>query len=117
MWRRDGWDGRRGGDSIATLETILYKSGKNSYDHGMKTILSEKGQITLPKKIRQELGFRSGDVLEVRKAKGGLFLKRKLNEDPLLKLVGSATGFKGTDAYLRRIRGPAFSKKLDPSRI
>ena len=31
----------------------------------MKTVVSERGQITLPKSIRNDLGIRAGTVLEL----------------------------------------------------
>ena len=38
----------------------------------MKTIVSEKGQITIPKAVRTKLGLRPGTVLELDAEKGRL---------------------------------------------
>ena len=41
-----------------------------SYRFGMKTRVSERGQITIPKAVRDRLGIRPGQVLEVREQDG-----------------------------------------------
>jgi AbrB family looped-hinge helix DNA binding protein len=38
----------------------------------MKAIVSEKGQITIPKAVREKLGIRVGTVLEVTAVEGQL---------------------------------------------
>ncbi len=44
----------------------------NSYNLGMKTIVSEKGQITIPKAIRDKLGIKSGTILDIDNIEGKL---------------------------------------------
>lgn len=39
------------------------------------------GQITLPKKLRESLGIREGDLLEVKSGKSGLIITPKLVVD------------------------------------
>jgi AbrB family looped-hinge helix DNA binding protein len=41
----------------------------------MKTTLSTKGQVILPKALRERLGWREGTVLEVEEQGGGLILR------------------------------------------
>lgn len=43
---------------------ILDKSKEKSLNICMKSVLTSKGQITLPKPLRDRLGLKSGDVLE-----------------------------------------------------
>ncbi len=50
--------------------------GMNSYNSGMKAIVSEKGQVTIPKPLRDLLGLRAGQIL-VFEARGGLLVARK----------------------------------------
>ncbi len=73
----------------------------------MKTTLSEKGQITIPKRLRDQLGLRPGTVLDFEEADGRL-IGRKLvpvdELDDLYGLLGPVPG--GTDAFIREIRGP-----------
>ncbi|MBI3293229.1 MAG: AbrB/MazE/SpoVT family DNA-binding domain-containing protein [Deltaproteobacteria bacterium] len=41
----------------------------------MKAIISEKGQVTIPQKLREQLGLKPGEVLEF-EAKGGTLVGR-----------------------------------------
>ena len=73
----------------------------------MKTTVSEKGQITIPKRLRDRLGLRPGTVLDFEEADGRLIGRRLVPVDHLDDLVGilpPTTG--GTDAFIREIRGP-----------
>jgi hypothetical protein len=40
--------------------------GRNPYRLGMNAVVSEKGQVTIPKAIRDRLGIRPGQVLDSR---------------------------------------------------
>lgn len=73
----------------------------------MKTIVSEKGQITIPKRLRDRLGLRTGTVLDIEEADGGLIGRKLVPVDDLDDLYGILPlppG--GTDAFIREIRGP-----------
>jgi AbrB family looped-hinge helix DNA binding protein len=82
-------------------------TGKNSYIISMKTVVSEKGQITIPKAVRDELGINAGTVLEVESVEGKLVAVKKESVDAILKWRGRSKipGSKTVDEYLRRIRG------------
>jgi AbrB family looped-hinge helix DNA binding protein len=73
----------------------------------MKTTVSEKGQITIPKRLRDRLGLRPGTILEFEEANGRL-VGRKLGPvdalDELYGILELPPG--GTDAFIREIRGP-----------
>jgi AbrB family looped-hinge helix DNA binding protein len=56
-------------------------------DVGMRSTISEKGQITVPKSLRDRLGIRGGDRLEFTEGHGGLVMR------------------KATDQVLRALRG------------
>jgi AbrB family looped-hinge helix DNA binding protein len=74
----------------------------------MKTTVSEKGQITIPKRLRDRLGLRPGTVLDFEEADGALVGRRLLPADQLDALVGILPRPEGgTDATLRELRGPA----------
>ena len=72
--------------------------------HG--TTVSEKGQITIPKALRETLGIRPGTVLEVTAVRGELIAQKREAEDPLLKWRGRGRLPRGetVDVYLARIR-------------
>ena len=82
----------------------------------MKTtaIVSEKGQVTIPKRLRARLGLTPGTVLEFKESQGGLLATRAVAEDPIRKLVGLGER-RGVDVdrWLAEARGPAWSPELD----
>jgi antitoxin PrlF len=82
----------------------------------MKTraIVSEKGQVTIPKKLRTKLGLQPGTVLAFEERQGKLVASRVAAEDPIRKLVGLGEK-RGVDVdrWLAEARGPAWSKELD----
>ena len=56
---------------------VLDDRVRNSYHLGMKTTVSEKGQITIPKRLRDRLGLRPGTILDFEEDRGRL-VGRKL---------------------------------------
>jgi AbrB family looped-hinge helix DNA binding protein len=73
----------------------------------MKTTVSEKGQITIPKRLRDRLGLRPGTVLDFEEADGRLVGRKLVPADHLDELVGILPPIPGgTDAFIREIRGP-----------
>ena len=90
---------------------LVYHTGKNTYTCSMKeklhrTTVSEKGQITIPKALRESLGIRPGTVLELTAVRGNLIAQKREADDPLLKWRGRGRlpGGETVDAYLARIR-------------
>jgi AbrB family looped-hinge helix DNA binding protein len=71
----------------------------------MKTIVSQKGQITIPKPLRVRLGIRSGQVLEVREERGRLVMFKKANRDAIDKLYGILKLGRSTDEIMEELRG------------
>ncbi len=73
----------------------------------MKTQVSTKGQVTIPKDIRDRLGLRPGTRLEFT-AEGGKLVGRKADsvEDPVAAVTGIVSQV-DVDAYLEETRGPA----------
>ena len=81
--------------------------GRNSYSSGMKTTISEKGQVTIPKAIRDKLGLRPGTVLDFDAIEGKLIGVKKGQDDRIGKWLGKGPlpGGLAVDDYLRRVRG------------
>ncbi|MDX2055109.1 MAG: AbrB/MazE/SpoVT family DNA-binding domain-containing protein [Polyangiaceae bacterium] len=73
----------------------------------MKSVVSEKGQVTIPKSIRERLGLRAGTELEFRTLRGQLIGVKKSREDPIAKWRGKGCLPLGlsADEYLARVRG------------
>jgi len=74
----------------------------------MNSSVSEKGQVTIPKAIRDRLGLRPGTVIEFRAENGRLIGTKAVAEDVFRKWRGRGQlpGGLSVDAYLRRARGP-----------
>ena len=75
----------------------------------MEATVAERGQITLPKAVRDALGLTKGSVLKV-ELDGGRIILRKNVDDALAKLRGRfklAEGFTSTDEAMRALRGRA----------
>lgn len=75
----------------------------------MEATVAERGQITLPKAVRDALGLTKGTKLKV-ELEGGRIVLRKDVDDALSRLRGRfklADGFASTDEAMRAIRGHA----------
>ena len=72
----------------------------------MKTTVSEKGQITIPKALRDKLGLRPGTVLEFNAIEGKLIGIKKSQDDGITKWLGKGAlpGRLPVDDYLKRVR-------------
>ena len=71
----------------------------------MKTIVSEKGQITIPKKLRDRLGIRPGHALDFREERGRLVGVKAGTQDPVAAVYGILKGARRTNVILRLLRG------------
>jgi AbrB family looped-hinge helix DNA binding protein len=81
----------------------------------MKSIVSEKGQVTIPKPLRDSLAIGPGTELEFEEEHGKLVARRVSKRDPLSALVGVLPRM-DVDAALEELRGPAWSRELDDTR-
>ncbi len=73
----------------------------------MKTRVSERGQITIPKAIRDRLGIRPGQELEVREQDGAIVAYKVTTADPFTAVTGIIETNRTTDDLLGEIRGAA----------
>ena len=71
----------------------------------MKATVSEKGQVTIPKKLRERLGIRSGDVLDFEERAGELVAHKALVDDPIEAVRGILKTGKTTDEIMLELRG------------
>ena len=70
----------------------------------MKAVVAERGQVTIPKALRDKLGIRPGTALEFT-AKDGTLLARKAETDPVSQVFGCLGGRVDTDRFIRSLRG------------
>ena len=72
----------------------------------MKAIVSEKGQVTIPKACRDRRGLHTGSVLDFEARDGRLIAVKQQPEDVFRKWRGRGRlpGGLGVDQYLETIR-------------
>jgi antitoxin PrlF len=69
--------------------------------------LTEGGQVTIPKQVREGLGLRPGDEVEFVADRGGYRLRKVLRVNPFARYRGHLAGLAGRDPddLLRGLRG------------
>jgi len=79
----------------------------------MKTVVSEKGQVTIPKAIRDRLGFTPGTVVDFEAVEGKLVGRKSMPEDVIEKWQGRGRipGGVSVDEFLDRSRGPRANRR------
>jgi antitoxin PrlF len=79
---------------------------RNSYHSRMKTTVSEKGQMTIPKRLRLRLGLRKDQALELREERGRMVMtKKRPPRDAFDKYFGILNLGPSTDEIMI-LRGP-----------
>jgi AbrB family looped-hinge helix DNA binding protein len=72
----------------------------------MKTTVSERGQITVPKKVRSTLALRPGSRLHIELVPGGFLARKQVAQSPWRAVVGMLRAPQDTDRLIDRMRGP-----------
>lgn len=75
----------------------------------MRTMMGERGQMVIPKRLRDSLGLRSGQPMEVHEEEGRLIVTKVIDDDPIARVYGTLKLPEGmdTDALMDLLRGPA----------
>lgn len=73
----------------------------------MKATVGERGQVTIPKKLRDRLGIKPGMVLEFELVGGKLEAVKKSELDPFDQVFGCLKGIQSTDEFIEDMRGAA----------
>ena len=71
----------------------------------MKATVSEKGQVTIPKPLRERLGIKPGQVLEFRAESGRLVASKATARGGVDRVYGILRSKRSTDALIRSMRG------------
>jgi AbrB family looped-hinge helix DNA binding protein len=81
----------------------------------MEATVAERGQITLPKAVRDALGLTKGSILKVELENGRIVLRKSV-DDAISRARGrfKLDGFDSTEEAMRAIRGRAPGDPLDP---
>ena len=73
----------------------------------MKSVVSEKGQVTIPKRLRDRLGIGPGVVLEFREDAGTLVASKVSGEDAVASVYGILDVGRPVDELVDELRGVA----------
>lgn len=80
----------------------------------MKASVGERGQVTIPKRLRERLGIRPGQRLEFVEQADGFVARKAAGDDPLASVRGILDLGMSTDEFIDLVRGPA-ELPTDPS--
>ena len=70
----------------------------------MKAVLTARGQVTIPKPLRDKLGIHPGTSLEF-SAKDGVLIARKAGIDPVSRVFRCLGKRIASDKFVRALRG------------
>lgn len=73
----------------------------------MKHRISDKGQVTIPKRLRDQLGIEPGDELAFEAEEGRIIVTKLEHRDAIDELYGSLKLPMSVDAWVDELRGPA----------
>ena len=73
----------------------------------VKTRITSKGQVTVPKNVRERLGLRPGDELEFTEEDGVFRLRKRVDPDVFKKYRGYLKDLSGqnSDELVQEMRG------------
>lgn len=67
--------------------------------------VTSKGQVTIPKEVREELGIRPGDEIEFVPTEEGYQIRKDVDENPFEKWRGGADTDKTVEEQMNELRG------------
>jgi antitoxin PrlF len=67
--------------------------------------VTEKGQVTIPKAIREELGIRPGDEVTFEKTEDGYVVRKEVDESRFGKWKGIADTDESVEERMQALRG------------
>ena len=71
----------------------------------MKAKVAERGQVTIPKALRDRLGIRPGAILQFAEEKGRLIADKVDSMDAVDQVYGSLGRGRSTDEIIKELRG------------
>ncbi len=81
----------------------------NAYSFSMKATIGERGQVTIPKALRERMGMKSGQRVEIEEQDGHLVLRKVFEDERIARVFGTLQVPDGwdTDSMIDAMRGPA----------
>jgi AbrB family looped-hinge helix DNA binding protein len=71
----------------------------------MNAVVAERGQVTIPKSLRDRLGITPHTVVDFEEDAGRLILTKVLDRDPVSRVLGCLRLDRSSDAILNELRG------------
>ncbi len=78
--------------------------------------ITAKGQVTIPKHVRQKMGLRPGDEVEFVEHKGQFYVEKRVDLDSLRAAIRKYSGYlkdltgRDPDELVDEMRGPRLSE-------
>lgn len=66
--------------------------------------VTAKGQLTIPKTLRDKLGLKTGDYIIVRETSAGYLIEKELDENRFDKYIGFLNSDTNSDNIIRELR-------------
>ena len=83
----------------------------------MKSVVSPKGQITLPAEVRAKLGLAPGTAVHFQLRRGSVVVRKgKRGEHPVDRLFGRLKLRRPVDALVDEMRGAGHTRSTPPRR-
>jgi len=70
----------------------------------MKAKITSKGQLTLPKPLRDKLGLKTGDNVVIRETSEGYVLEKEFDQQRFKKYVGYLNQESNSDKVIEELR-------------
>jgi len=67
--------------------------------------MTSKGQVTIPKELREKLGIKPGGYIEIKETEAGYVIMKHIEDECLYKYVGILDGKNSSDEVIRELRG------------
>ena len=67
--------------------------------------VTTKGQLTIPKELRNRLGINTGDYLQIKETSEGYLLEKAVNESRFKKYIGLLNRKSESDKIIKDLRG------------
>jgi AbrB family looped-hinge helix DNA binding protein len=71
----------------------------------MTAIVAERGQVTIPKALRDQMGIRPSTVLKFSLKNGALVAVKSVKEDPVSSVLGCLKTNRSSDGWVTELRG------------
>jgi antitoxin PrlF len=73
----------------------------------LRAVVAERGQVTIPKLLREKLSLRPGTVLEFSEEKGRIVVVKSPHINPVDEVFGCLKGHVSVDELIDELRGRA----------